>query len=383
MTLRRNVLLTPGPATTSDRVKQAQVVPDICPREAAFGALQDSIRQRLVQVVHAEASHSAVLFGGSGTLAVEACVCSVVPEEGKILVLANGAYGQRILEMCRIHFRPEQIAEYATAYDALPDPKEVARRLAADPAITHLALVHHETTTGVLNPLEAVAATAAEFGVKLIVDAMSSYAGIPLDLRQIPCDFLISSSNKCLQGMAGASFVICRNNLLMPPPGYKPRSLYLDLYAQHAVFEASRQMRYTPPVQVLYALDAALDEFFEETQQGRYRRYSRCWEALWEGMSRQGFAMAVPGLPQSRLLTTFLEPEHPAYRFDAMHDALLAEGFTLYPGKVGNIASFRLANIGQIDTQDIQAFLAALQRYLAANGIVLPAVHNALGPVAP
>lgn len=371
MTIRRNVLLTPGPATTSDRVKQAQIVPDICPREAEFGALQDSIRGRLVQVVHGEDTHTAVLFAGSGTAAVEACISSVVPDDGKILVLINGSYGKRILDMCCIHLRLEQIAVYETAYDELPDTLEVDRILSANPSITHLALIHHETTTGILNPLEDITAISRRHDVKVIVDAMSSFAGIPLDLRQTPCDFVISSSNKCIQGMAGAAFVICRNSLLTPPDNYKPRSLYLDLYGQHAGFESSRQMRFTPPVQVLYALDAALDEFFEETQQGRHQRYCRCWEVLLDGMVKLGFSLAVPHLPQSKLLTTFLEPRHPHYRFEAMHDALLAEGYTLYPGKVGNIDSFRLANIGQIDTQDIQAFLAALERYLTANKIEL------------
>jgi 2-aminoethylphosphonate aminotransferase len=371
MNIRRNVLLTPGPATTSDRVKQAQVVPDICPREAEFGALQDSIRRRLVQVVHGQDTHTAVLFAGSGTAAVEACISSVVPDDGKILVLINGAYGKRILEMCRIHLRPEQIAVYETAYDVLPDSIEVDRILSADTAITHLALIHHETTTGILNPLEEIAAISRRHGVKSIVDAMSSFAGMPIDLRQTPCDFLVSSANKCIQGMAGAAFVICRNSLLIPPGNYRPRSLYLDLYAQHAGFESTLQMRFTPPVQVLYALDAALSEFFEETQQGRYRRYCKCWQVLVDGMAELGFAMAVPHLPQSKLLTAFLEPSHPRYRFEAMHDALLAEGYTLYPGKVGDIASFRLANIGQIDFHDIRAFLVALKRYLAANRIVL------------
>lgn len=371
MITRRNVLLTPGPATTSDRVKQAQIVPDICPREAEFGALQESIRRRLVQVVHGEDTHTAVLFAGSGTAAVEACIGSVVPHYGKILVLINGAYGKRILDMCRIHLRPEQIAVYETAYDALPDPSEVDRMLSDDASITDVALVHHETTTGILNPLDDIATITRHHGAKLIVDAMSSFAGIPLDLRQTPCDFLISSANKCIQGMAGASFVICRNSLLIAAEEYRPRSLYLDLYAQHAGFESSLQMRFTPPVQVLYALDAALDEFFEETQQGRYQRYCRCWEVLVDGMTRLGFSLAVPDLPQSKLLTTFLEPRHPHYHFEAMHDALLAEGYTLYPGKVGDIASFRLANIGQIDTQDIESFLIALERYLTENKIIL------------
>jgi 2-aminoethylphosphonate aminotransferase len=372
MTIRRNVLLTPGPATTSERVKQAQIVPDICPREEEFGLLLNSIRRRLAQVVHGEDTHAAVLFGGSGTAAVEACISSVVPDDGKILVLINGAYGKRILDMCRIHLRPEQIAVYETAFDALPDPAEVDHILFADSAITHLALVHHETSTGILNPLEDLATISWRHDATLIVDAMSSFAGIPIDLRKTPCDFLISSANKCIQGMAGAAFVIGRNELLIPPKNYRPRGLYLDLYGQHAGFESSLQMRFTPPVQVLYALDAALDEFFEETQQGRYRRYCRCWDVLLEGMAALGFALAVPDLPQSRLLTTFLEPDHPGYRFESMHDALLAEGFTIYPGKVGELASFRLANIGQIDTYDIRAFLNALEHYLAVNAIALP-----------
>lgn len=373
MTLSRNILLTPGPATTSTRVKQAQLVPDICPREIEFGQLQASIGQRLVALVHGEETHDAVLFAGSGTCAVEACISSVVPHDGRILVLVNGAYGQRIVEMCRIHLRPEQLVVHENAYDEVPDPARIATLLAADPGITHMAVVHHETTTGVLNPLEALSAIAAAAGVRLIVDAMSSYAGIPIDLRTTACDFLIASSNKCLQGMPGISFVIGRKSLLVAPPAYRPRSLYLDLYAQHEGFSRSLQMRFTPPVQVLYALDAALDEFAEETLALRHARYQRCWLALVEGMQALGFALAVPRLPQSQLLTTFLEPRHPGFSFDAMHDALLAAGFTIYPGKVAQLASFRLANIGQIDEADIAAFLLALQDYLAANAIDLHA----------
>ncbi|WP_240535535.1 2-aminoethylphosphonate aminotransferase [Rhizobium freirei] len=375
----RNILLTPGPATTSQRVKQAQIVSDICPREIEFGRLQETIGRRLVEVVHGEDTHSAVLFAGSGTCAVEACISSLVPTNGKILVLINGAYGLRILEMCRIHLRPEQVAVCETAYNQLPNPGDIAGLLAKDRAITHLVAVHHETTTGILNPIEDLADLTGRFGVKLIVDAMSSYAGIPIDLRETSLDFLISSSNKCIQAMPGISFVICRNELLTPPPGYRPRSLYLDLYAQYHGFRSSLQMRFTPPVQVLYALNAALDEFFEESQTARYMRYCRCWEVLVRGMNELGFRMAVPDLPQSKLLTTFLMPPHPNFSFDAMHDALLAEGFTIYPGKVGQIECFRLANIGQIGPEDIAAFLQMVRRYLAERSIDLqqkPAVNR-------
>lgn len=367
----RNILLTPGPATTSQRVKQAQIVSDICPREIEFGQLQEAISRRLVEIVHGEDTHSAVLFAGSGTCAVEACISSLIPTNGKILVLINGAYGLRILEMCRIHLRSEQVVGCEAGYNQLPNLEDIAALLAKDRAITHLVAVHHETTTGVLNPIEELSDLSGRFGVKLIVDAMSSYAGIPIDLRKTSLDVLISSSNKCIQGTPGISFVICRNELLTPPPDYRPRSLYLDLYAQYHGFHSSLQMRFTPPVQVLYALDAALDEFFEESQIARYMRYRHCWEVLVNGMDKLGFRMAVPDLPQSKLLTTFLIPPHPNFSFDAMHDALLAKGFTIYPGKVGQIECFRLANIGQIAPRDIKAFLHVLRQYLAEHSIDL------------
>ncbi|MQT14884.1 2-aminoethylphosphonate--pyruvate transaminase [Rhizobiales bacterium Sp-1] len=372
----RNILLTPGPATTSVRVKQAQVVADICPREIDFGRLQASIGERLVEIVHGQGTHEAVLFAGSGTCAVEACISSLMPPSGRILVMVNGAYGARIREMCRLHLRPDQVVLSEVGFDEVPDIGAIGRMLAADRTITHVVAVHHETTTGVLNPVEALSRTTAALGVTLIVDAMSSYAGIPIDLRESPFDFLISSSNKCLQGMAGISFVIGRSTLLTPPPDHRPRSLYLDLYAQHRGFRDTLQMRFTPPVQVLYALDAALDEYFEETGAERHARYSRCWDTLVHGMQEIGFALAVPDLPQSKLLTTFLSPRHPRFSFAAMHDALLAEGFTIYPGKVGEIDCFRLANIGAIDVPDIVAFLRALRLYLKTQSIDLKSTER-------
>ncbi len=367
----RNILLTPGPATTSQRVKQAQVVSDICPREIEFGRLQERVGQRLVEVVHGEGTHRAVLFAGSGTCAVEACISTLVPASGKILVVVNGAYGLRISEMCRIHLRPEQVLIYETAYNELPNLEDIARLLSGDRAITHLVMVHHETTTGILNPMEKLSELTSKFGVKFIVDAMSSYAGIPIDLRNTSIDVLISSSNKCVQGIPGISFVICLDEILIRPADHQPRSLYLDLYAQHQGFRGSLQMRFTPPVQVLYALNTALDEFFEESQAARYARYCYCWEILVSGMRELGFRMAVPDLPQSKLLTTFLIPAHPNFSFNAMHDALLAQGFTIYPGKVEQIECFRIGNIGQIEPKDIEAFLHMLRRYLTEHSIDL------------
>ncbi len=382
----RSILLTPGPATTSQRVKQAQIVADICPREIEFGRLQEKIGRRLLEVVQGEDTHGAVVFAGSGTCAVEACISSLVAADGKILVLINGAYGLRISEMCHIHLGQEQVIVHETGYDQLPDLTALAALLTRDRAITHLVAVHHETTTGVLNPIEELSELTRRLGVTFIVDAMSSYAGIPIDLRRTSIDVLISSSNKCIQGMPGISFAICRNELLSPPANYRPRSLYMDLYKQHAGFHSSLQMRFTPPVQVLYALDAALDEFFEESQTKRYMRYCDCWEILTTGMNELGFRMAVPNLPQSKLLTTFLMPPHPNFFFDTMHDALLAEGFTIYPGKVGQIDCFRLANIGQIGPKDIKAFLGVLRQFLIESQIDLrqdmPAQNGASAKIA-
>ena len=366
--MKRNILLNPGPATTSQEVKEAQVVPDICPREQEFGDLLDGIRADLVRIVHGEADCVAVLFGGSGTAAMEAVVSSVVPPGGRVLVVENGAYGTRFVEIAERH--GIDVVSSRIPYGEPPDTNALASLLAINQGITHVFVIHHETTTGMLNPVREIAKVARKHGAAVILDAMSSYAGLPIDLRELPVDYLISSSNKCIQGMAGISFVICRRALLTEANNHS-RTYYLDLLEQHRYFEKTRQTRFTPPVQTCYALRRAIDEFFAEGEGGRYARYGHNWELLYRGLASLGFRFLLPREWESGILIAVCEPNHAAYNFNDMHDYLYARGFTIYPGKGAQEATFRLSIIGDLGEEDIGAFLGALSDYLRERGVVL------------
>jgi len=361
--VKRSVLLNPGPATTTDSVKNAMVVPDICPREKEFGDLTARIQKGLVDVVNGGEGYVAVLFGGSGTGAMEACIGSVVPGDKKVLIVENGAYGRRMTDIAR-HYGID-IVEYQLDWGDYPDVGMIDRLLKDHTGeVSHLAMVHHETTTGMLNPMEACAEIAQRHGVEIIVDAISSYAGVPIDIQEHKIDYLLASANKCIQGMAGVGFVICRRESLEKTAQIPPRLYYLDLYEQHRHFQEHHQFRFTPPVQVLYALEQALQEYFEETGPKRCQRYARSCRILVEGLEQMGFRLLLPDEWRSNILTAVIEPDHPAYSYDAMHDYLFDKGFTIYPGKGAKERTFRLANLGQIDGRDIRAFMEALEGYL-------------------
>jgi 2-aminoethylphosphonate-pyruvate transaminase len=231
-------------------------------------------------------------------------------------------------------------------------------------------VVHHETTTGMLNPVEAIGALCREHGVELIVDAMSSYAGIPFSMNAMGADFLVSSSNKCIQGMAGLSFVICRRQRVESMTVAPGRSLYLDLGEQHRYFERNSQMRFTPPVQVIYALAAAIEELeVEGGVAARHQRYQECWRALDRGMQGLGFRRLLPEHQLSRILTSYIEPTHEGYSYGRLHDLLHDRGFTIYPGKGGKRATFRLANMGNISPGDMDQFIAAMRQTVAEMGL--------------
>ena len=360
------ILLNPGPANTSARVKQAQVVEDICPRERPFGDLMGRICARLTRVVHAGDAFTTVLFGGSGTAAVEAAVASAVPKHGRLLVVDNGAYGARIAQIAAAYEMPHDVLDLGVG--GWPDVDQVDAALAAS-SYTHLAVVHHETTTGMLNPVPAIGARCRARGVSMIVDAMSSFAGIEIDVEAMGADYLISSSNKCVQGMAGLGFVVTRREVLDGLRSIPGRSLYLDLGEQHRFFQRAHQMRFTPPVQVAYALDAALDELFEEGVAARAARYRACFEVLDAGVRGLGFRRLLPATMLSGILTSYLEPDHPAYTYDRLHDALFERGFTIYPGKGAKEATFRLANMGHILPEDMRRFVDALGEVVDAMGL--------------
>jgi len=367
--IKRNILLNPGPATTTDSVKYAQVVPDICPREKEFGQLLRSLCADLTRIVKGGYEYTTVLFAGSGTAAMDAVINSVVPPGKKIGVVVNGAYGERMVKIAEAygiacvpinHEWGEKI-ELAT----------VQRTLQADPGIACVAVVHHETTTGILNPIAEIGQIVKTGDRTYIIDAISSYAGIPISVKECQVDYLMSTSNKCIQGMAGLSFIISRKTELLKTKDYPRRSFYLNLYNQYEHLERTGQLPFTPPVQVAYALKQAIKEYFKEGGVNRYKRYTSSWRTLRQGLLDLGFRLFHKEEDESHLLLTVYEPDHPKYNFDSLHDFLYERGFTIYPGKVGREKSFRLANIGAIDERDITNFLKLLSRMLNNMGVTL------------
>ena len=364
----RNVLLNPGPATTTDTVKYAMVTEDICPREKDFGELVESIRNDLVRVVHGEEKYAAVLFASSGTGGVEACLSSVVPHGKSVLIINNGAYGQRMQQICD-GLGVDHI-DYNIAWGSTIDTDKVEDIIEkAKQAITHIALVHHETTVGILNNLSEISRIAQKQRIEVIVDAMSSYAGIPIDIKNPEIHYLIASSNKCIQGMAGLSFVICQKKALERTREIKPRNFYFNLFQNYVYFKDRNEMQFTPPVQVLYALRQAINEYFLESEQGRANRYTKMYEVLVQGLEELGFRFLIEKKYHAKILTAIIEPQDEHYSFGEMHDFLFQRGFTIYPGKGTAEKTFRLANMGAITEQDIKEFLAHLKDYLISKDI--------------
>lgn len=357
----RKILLNPGPATTTQSVKEAMVVEDICPREKEFGQLLDSIKLDLVKIVHGEDSYITALFTASGTGGLEAAITSVVPRGKKLMVIENGAYGTRMVKIAEA-FKIE-VVRYQLSYGDYPNIETIENLIKANPDISHLAVVHHETTTGMLNPVQGICDLAYRHGIEVIVDCMSSYAGIPIDIKKWNAAYVISSSNKCIQGMPGLVFVIFKKDLLEKIKDTK-RSFYFDLYSQYTGFEKTGQMQFTPPVQVAYALRKAIDEYFTETEKGRWSRYQSNYTTLYNGLSELGFEFLLPDHQQSKILLAVKEPDHVNYNFEAMHDYLYSHGFTIYPGKGAKEATFRLSILGDLYPDDINRFISCLNEYL-------------------
>ena len=361
MEVKRNVLLNPGPATTTNSVKLAQVVPDICPRENEFGDVMEFISKGLTSLVASNDEYTTVLFGGSGTASVEAVISSVVDYDECILIINNGAYGKRICEMAEI-YSIDYVEFKASPIEGI-NLEELENTIKNNSKIKKLAVIHHETTTGILNDIKSIGNICREYGIDMIVDAMSSFAGIPIDMKDMNIKYMASSSNKCIQGMAGISFVIADKEALEKTKNIKPRNLYLNMYKQYEYFKKNYQMRFTPPVQVLYALKQAIIEAKEETIERRYERYMKCCDELWNGLDKLGLKRLVYDDNSSRLLTTVIEPDLEKYNFNELHDYLYNNGFTIYPGKLSSKNTFRIANIGAIYPKDIKKFIDIMEKY--------------------
>jgi 2-aminoethylphosphonate-pyruvate transaminase len=361
--VRREVLLNPGPATTTDSVKYAQVQADICPREKEFGQIMDWTRTELTKFVADPSEYVTVVWGGSGTSADEAMISSVVPENGRLLVIDNGVYGARMAKIAGVYKLNYEVFKSSTT--APVDLNALESTLKAG-KFTHLAVVYHETTTGLLTDLPSIGQICKRLGIITIVDAVSAYAGIPMDLSALNVDFMASTSNKNIQGMAGIAFVICRRDRLAETAKIPMRSFYLNLWDQHAYFEKTLQTRFTPPVQAFYALRQAIIEAKVETIEGRYARYSACWDKLMKGIERIGLQCLVKPEHQSKLITAILEPENTRYNFNELHDLARSAGFTIYPGKLSDANTFRIANIGDIQPAEMERFVLLLEKYMDA-----------------
>lgn len=360
--IKRNILLTPGPATTTDSVKFAQVIPDICPRETDFSEVMESISNDLTRIVADEKHYTTVLFGGSGTAAVESVLSSVVGDE-VVIIINNGAYGKRMCEIATVyglHF-----LEFVSPPDMPVDVSALEELLQSNShPISHLAVVHHETTTGLLNDIRSIGDLCKTYQVEMIVDAISSFGAVPIQMQDMNISYLIASSNKNVQGLPGVSFVIASRQQLDGLHPIPRRSYYLNLYDQYTYFLHHRQMRFTAPIQTLYALKQAISELILEGVEQRYDRYIKSWLVLTEGIHRMGLNHIVHEQHHSKLLTSITEPVCEEYDFQKMHDFFYKMGFTIYPGKVEKLNTFRIANIGDITHQDIDAFLVLLEIYL-------------------
>lgn len=365
MAQREWILLNPGPANTSPRVRQALVTPDLCHREPEFFAVMRECRERLVRLAGCASGFAAVLLTGSGTAAVEATVCSVVPLDRSLLVVSNGVYGDRLVRIARAHGIPTQVLAYDVT-TAVP-PRDVEAALAAHPEVSHVAVVHHETTTGLLNPVQEVARVAARVGRRVLVDAMSSLFGEPLDVAAEGIDFVAASANKCLQGIPGISFVLGRRTALEALKGRPPRSVALDLYAHYATQEQDNTP-FTPAVQVLHAMHEALIELEQEGVAARIARYAANARVLRRGMTGLGFEVLVPEGARSNILTTFRLL--PGLAYDPLHDAMKRRGYIIYAGQ-GEIRTyaFRVANMGTLTPEGMEGVVAAFASALEELGV--------------
>ncbi|MFQ1596034.1 2-aminoethylphosphonate--pyruvate transaminase [Aeromonas veronii] len=356
------LLLTPGPLSTTATVRAA-MLQDSCTWDADYNqGVVEPIRRELVRLATGpeyQSDYSAVLLQGSGSYVVESVLGSAIGVDECLLIINNGAYGARMGEMARcLGLRHHELDCGETAR---PEPAAIEAMLARHPEITHLAMVHCETTTGMLNPLEEVAALCQRRGIRLIVDAMSSFGGIPIDMGRLGIEFLISSANKCIQGVPGFGFVIARRAALTACAG-RARSVSLDLHAQWQTMEQQGgKWRFTSPTHTVLAFAQALRELDEEGGiEARHQRYSENQRTLVAGIAALGFAPLLPEKWQSPIITAFYSPAHPDYRFADFYQRLKAQGFVIYPGKVSQADCFRIGNIGDVTPERVRDLLAAM-----------------------
>lgn len=360
------LLLTPGPLTTSKSVKSA-MVHDWGSRDATFIRINQAVLTTLVEIIGGGSDFVTVPMQGSGTFAVEAMLTTFIPRNGKVLILINGAYGQRAKKICEIAGRAVVVHE--TPEDTPPDLAVVEAMLKNDPAITHVFTIHCETTSGILNPIEKIGEIAAKHGKRFLIDSMSAFGALPLEAKDIAFDAVAASSNKCIEGVPGLGFVIARKSALEQTKG-NATTLVLDLHDQWSNFEKTGQYRFTPPIHVIVAFHQALEEFRAEgSVAGRGGRYADNCKILIEGMSALGFEPLLPKALQAPIIVTFRMPADKAFVFQTFYDKLKERGYVIYPGKLTVADSFRIGCIGRLNADHMRGALAAIRDILDEMGV--------------
>lgn len=356
------ILFTPGPLTTSQTIKAA-MLRDLGSRDFEFIQAIKMIRQSLLDIAGVKkGDYEAVPMQGSGTFSIEAVLSSTIPQDGKLLVVINGAYGKRIQHLAKVL----KIEVDALAYpeNTTPNPADVDEKLTKDPSITHVAVVHCETTTGIMNPIQEIGEIVHKHNRIYFIDAMSSFGAVPIDFHACHIDYLVSSANKCIEGVPGFAFTICRNEPFLKTEN-DARSVSLDLYHQWKGLESNGQFRFTPPTHTLLAFHQALLELQQEGGvTARANRYRTNYNTLIAGMREMGFQEYLPAELQGYIITSFVYPTHPNFAFEAFYESLNQKDQVIYPGKVSDADCFRIGNIGRIFPSDVQTLLGAIQQTL-------------------
>ena len=371
MEIKRNILLNPGPSTTTDTVKLAQIVPDICPREKEFASLMRGLRSDLVKIVHGDPDvYTSVLFCGSGTINIDVCLNSLLPAEKKVLIVNNGAYSTRAAEVCEYYGL--DFINLKFPVDERPDLEQVEHTLQENPEIALVYTTHNETGTGILNPIREIGTLAHRYGAIFVVDTTSTFAMRPIDVQKDEIDFCMASAQKGIMAMTGLSFIVGRKNLIEASKEYPKRSYYCNLYLQYDYFERTGEMHFTPPVQTIYAAIQGLKEYFTEGEEAKWARHTRVFEAIHRGLDALGFRDVIRREWQAGLVVSAIYPDDPNWDFEKVHDYCYERGFTIYPGKISTTNTFRLCALGAIDVPDIEAFFKVFEEALIATGVAVP-----------
>ena len=375
MEVKRNVLLNPGPSTTTDTVKLSQIVPDICPREKEFQDIMAPMREDLVKIVHGRSEdYTAVLFCGSGTICIDIALNSLLDKDKKALVINNGSYSARAVEVCNAYGLP--LIELKQPLDTSPDLTLIEETLKNNSDIGYVYVTYHETGSGLLNPVKEIGALAHKYGAFLITDTTSAYAMIPIDVYEQNIDFCMASAQKGIQGMTGLSYIVGRKDIIEASRNFPVRSYYCNLYMQYDFFERTGEMHFTPPVQTVYAARQALIEYFEEGEKRKWERHQRIMAAIRAGVDRLGFREALSRDVQSGLVSAIMYPNDPNWDFDKIHDYCYERGFTIYPGKLASQGTFRLCALGVIDEPDIVDFWNVFEAGLKELGVSVPVMYD-------